>query len=364
MQNNFSFLVSKNASYHDISRVPIFGTYKNVEDQLTVALLHIIKVGGEELLQEIVATAGGQLNTSSMQVATQVPFVSDGTDKDERGCRCDGFIYHECGYRLYLESKITCNSINVQQLNSYRNISADCAQKIIFYVTPDESRPEELSRDELWINWEDLLELLCDYVKDEADDSILKVYVQNICLLYDMSVRNKIGSRRQKKVKIDREAEMMKLALQHIKKPDYSLVSDADEDVLIVGGSWGEPIALKYGFYSCQYGRTFLPTKYLAFYHNNRIKYLFRIEEGPRDIETLESAGIDPQYFEKEKPNYHDFAPEDKRNKFFRLQLVHIFNEEIKNDKMSKSGKRTAYIQNQCYTTIGKMLNAKVTSEL
>lgn len=299
MPDIFSYLIPKNADYHDISREPVFGTYKNAEDQLTVALLHIIKVGAEELLQEIVAAAGGQLNTSSMQVATQVPFVSDGTTKDERGCRCDGFIYHECGYRLYLESKIACNSINVGQLESYRAIKAGCLQKIILYVTPDESRPTALNQDELWINWEDLLELLRNYVTYESDDSVLKVYVQNICLLYDMSVRSKIGLRRKKRAKTDREAEMMKWAKENLRKPGYSLVSDADKDVLIIGGSWGEPIALKYGFYSCQYGRTFLPTKYLAFCHHNRIKFLFRIEEEPKDIDTLEVAGINPNILKR-----------------------------------------------------------------
>ena len=366
METN-SFLLPKNISNHDISNIPIFGTYKNREDQLTLALLHIIKVGGEELLQEIVALASVDLQTSEMQVTTQVPFVSDDEDKHERGCRVDGFIFHECGYHLYLETKITCNAINVDQLNSYRNISVGNIQKIILYVTPDENRPKELNQGEAWVNWEDLLDFLKKYTSDEHSNSLLKAYVENIILLYDQAVKPRIKKKSKKKnIQSDEEyeAELLKLAKKNLIKPISSLWNDDDEDVLIVGGRWGEPIALKYGFYACQPGRTFLPTRYMAFYHRNRIKYLFRIEEAPRDVETIEGLDIPSDYFIEKEPNYAKYTPEQKRRKFFKLQLIHIFQTTIKNDAISKTGKRTAYTQNQRYTTVRKILTASYTSDL
>jgi len=366
METN-SFLLPKNISNHDISNIPIFGTYKNREDQLTVALLHIIKVGGEELLQEIVGLAGIDLQTAEMQVTTQVSFVPDDKDKKERGCRVDGFIFHECGYSLYMETKITCNAINVEQLTSYRKISVGCMQKIILYVTPDEKRPKELDQNEAWVNWELLLDLLKEYIADEPSDSLLKVYVENIIMLYNLIV----GSKIIKKIKKNHtqsdeeyETELLKWAQKKTTKPRSQLWGDEDANVLIVGGKWGEPVALKYGFYACQPGRTFLSTRYLAFYHRNRIKYLFQIEEAPRDVETIEGLGISSSYFSEKEPNYENYSSEQKRRKFFKLQLVYIFQVPIKNNTLSKTGKRTAYTQNQRYTTIGKMLTASTTSDL
>lgn len=363
MSHNFSILIAHNVDRHDISRVPIFGTYKNAEDQLTVALLHIFKVGGEELLQEVVSLAGVDLQTAEMHVATQVPFISDDKEKDERGCRVDGFIYHECGYNLFMETKITVASINKDQLDSYRNIEVGCMQKVILYVTPHDNRPKELDQDEAWINWEDLLGFLDDYIKGEDSNSVLYVYVQNIFLLYDILVRSKATKIRKKKNTIDVEAELMQIAKSNLKTPVVPLENDKDEDVLVVGGRWGEPVALEYSFYACQPGRTFLPTRYMTFCHRNRIKFLFRIEGDPRDVHTLEGL-VSPDYFSNKEPNYGNYSDHQKSRKFFKLQLVHIFQEPIENDMMSKNGKRIAYTQNQRYTTIGKILNATKTSEL
>lgn len=57
------------------------------------------------------------------------------------------------------------------------------------------------------------------------------------------------------------------------------LYDDHENRVIIVGGRWGEPIALEYNFYACQGGRSFKNAKYLAFYYAQRIQYLFEIEK-------------------------------------------------------------------------------------
>lgn len=128
---------------------------------------------------------------------------------------------------------------------------------------------------------------------------------------------------------------------------------------------WGEKIAVRFDFYACQSARYFFPTKYLAFYYDNRIKYLFQIIGEPTDVIDLSEASlsIDIEYFSLYDKNY--MQSNDKSRELFKLRLVKIFEGEgIVNDNKDKNGRSCAFVQRQRYTIIERIVNAKYTSQL
>lgn len=128
--------------------------------------------------------------------------------------------------------------------------------------------------------------------------------------------------------------------------------------VIIVGGAYGENVALKYNFYACQNRRSFLPSRYLAFAYKNRIEHLFEIIGDSKDDINLKNEGIDESYFLDLDPNYHGLR------KFFKLKHCKTFDPVIINDNKDKNGNRCAFVQRQTYTTYESIMNARVTSEL
>lgn len=133
-----------------------------------------------------------------------------------------------------------------------------------------------------------------------------------------------------------------------------------EQSVIIVGGHFSENVALNYGFYACQPNRKFRPSKYLAFYHQNRIKYLFEIIGNVKEsVDIQKEPSVQKAYFSDFEPNY---KPEPR--KFFKLKLHTTFKKEIKNDKTDKNGKATAFVQGQTYTTFDKITKASKTSDL
>ena len=100
----------------------------------------------------------------------------------------------------------------------------------------------------------------------------------------------------------------------------------------------------------------------MSFYYNNRIKFLFEILEGPKDVEDLHQEGVVVEYFKYDK-NYD--RSDDKRCRLFKLRLVKEFEGDgIKNDSKDKNGKNCAFVQRNRYTTVGKIIKARTTSEL
>ena len=59
--------------------------------------------------------------------------------------------------------------------------------------------------------------------------------------------------------------------------------------VIIVGGHSAEGIAYQYHFYPCQPDRTFRDASYIAFYHQKRIIYVFKIKT-KLDVSSLEQV--------------------------------------------------------------------------
>lgn len=129
--------------------------------------------------------------------------------------------------------------------------------------------------------------------------------------------------------------------------------------MIVVGGSFGEDVALKYGFYACQNNRFFRKAKYMAFAYDNRIKYLFEIENGTskNNVDLSTESRIPSAYFQEKEPHYNH----ELRELFWLKKEADL---DIVNDTIDRRGRRTAFVQRQVYTTYDKIIEAKLTSEL
>ena len=354
-----------NLKCHLIDQYSIFGEYKQPENRVTCALLHIINYCGSEFIDKLIDAFGGDPVSSQPLVATQMllkrndQVVKSGNDQN---CCVDGIVACDYNFKIYIESKIKCKSINEDQLNAYRNVLTLNSNEYLLYITPDAEKPSPLDARDYWMNWDEINNLLEDFAKFK-NDNLLDFLVKQFQLLTQNLVGNKRNKINSNKEKVDLE----KRALQKLQ--DSTFVFDAsknsEEQVLIVGGRWGEKIAVEFEFYACQPNRYFFPTKYLAFYYDNRIKYLFEIIEEPRTIPDISDSklGIDKRYFNEYDKDYRN--SQNKAREFFKLRLVKVFKDDgIKNDQKDKNGRPCAFVQRQRYTTIQKIVNAEFTSQL
>lgn len=300
-----------------ILQTTIFGEYKKPEDRVTAALLHVIQIGGDLVIQKLF---GDIFDIPSNEI-TVVPHSNQGDSIP------DGELSCECNYHIYIESKIVPNAINTKQVTEHKKLSNPAMGNYLIYLTPDTKKPDALGFVE-WMSWETVIERLEDIVSCGIAYDLLKNLISQLILL----VRHTIYEKK------------------------YSM--SPKQSVIIVGGRWGEDVAVNYEFYACQPNRYFRDSKYIAFCHDNRIKYLFEIVEkiDSVDIRTLSSVRS-TDFFTK---TGYSSSP----NMYFKLKLHKTFNPEIINNKTDKNGKITAFVQKQTYTTYKKIMKAKTTMDL
>lgn len=320
----------------NISNQAIFGEYKNSEDKVTAALLQVLHYGGHGIVCSVFDDI--DLPSNEINVSPQV---------NEVNSRPDGAVSCDCKYKIYIESKIVCNALSSphgkSQIEANKKLASPNNAQWVIYITPDETIPQELEAvpEIIWTNWQTVVDRLKGYKTTETTDNLVIFLIDQFCMFVDHIVFKKRGSVSASGVSVS-DPEM-----------------DKDQRVIIVGGAWGEGVALDYGFYACQNGRFFLPAKYMAFYHKNRIQNLFEIIDGPKDGVILKPAEVGDKYLREKETNY-DGSP----RRFFKLKLHKEFNPVIENDTKDKNGKNCAFTYNQRYTTYDAIMKAKKTSEL
>ena len=314
-------------SLKSITDQSIFGEYKNAEDRLTAALLQVMHYGGHPLIAYLF---GDILDLPS----NDVNIIPQSVQNDSRP---DGEIRCNCQYQIFIENKIIPNAVNDRQLANHCKL-----------VNPDDTKPQKLellSGFVEWISWDNVSDVLEMFLSTNSNE-LLKFLIRQLILLIANTVKKKIKKTVKSKSQKDSH--------------DVEQILQPHETVIIVGGRWGENIASKYNFYACQENRFFLDASYIAFYHQNRIKELFRIIGKPiNSIDIHTCPEISKVYFSKEEPNYHP-----QKRKLFLLEHVHTFNPEISNDKVDKNGHSCAFVQRQTYTTYDRIMSATYTSEL
>lgn len=314
-----------------IEYISIFGEYKKQEDRVTAALLHVLNAGGQPIVERLFGDLF-DIPSNRINVITQ----------SYQGISIpDGEISCDCKYNIYIESKIVPNAIDKTQLENHLRLTNPAENRCLCYITPDLSIPKDLMGISAgWLSWKDVIDCLQGIIADGIADRLLFFLIEQLIQLIKHIV--------YKEISLDSQDYQ-----------SYKPISD-DERVIIVGGRWGEDVALRYGFYACQENRFFMPSKYIAFYHQNRIKYVFEIEEIKESVEISTIPYVaQSDYFTKKEVNY---IPQMRE--YMRLNLVHTCEPEILNDKVDKNGKPCAFIQGQTYTTYTKITTSTKTSQL
>jgi hypothetical protein len=309
----------------NISEQSVFGIYDQAENQVTTALLKIFEADENEtilnaMLQDI---DGTELPEKSLKIETQ-PENSEGKS------RPDGKLSCRYAFDIYIESKLGnlgTDKKTKNQLNEHCELLEEGRNVKLLYITKDNARPEILPKGVLWTNWKHLYEIINSVYDEEDIDPVLDYLINQFYLLLRTN----------------------------------KLYDDSQNRVIIVGGSWGEPVAKEYGFYACQPNRSFKDAKYLAFYNRRKIKYLFEIK-GERksnvDLRTLPEDLVSKRFFSEKDPNYSGMRC------YFKLELVKEFSPAIESDSIDRNGRRVAFVRNRVYTTYDKIMNAKKTSDL
>ena len=140
--------------------------------------------------------------------------------------------------------------------------------------------------------------------------------------------------------------------MQVVKKQDWDLNNDK---VLIVAASWAEPIAIKHRIYICQNNRNFQSSRYIAFYKDGRIKYIYEIVDVPYYNCTLDNTPILRTLDTLD-------IPEEPRQVIYIRPFLEV--DPIVNDTLDKNGKPCAFTPGNRYTTLDLIKTVKKTSEL
>lgn len=299
----------------------IFGSYNQTENRVTATLLQILKIGGTEFI--------GKLMNQIEEIDFPSSEINIVTQEREMHNVYDGMLDCNFAFRVLVESKIEIGKINKKQLDGLIKNAVNPTDYILF-ITPDNSKPQILETKErpiYWTNWKRINEILKEInTNQEPLNFLINEY--------------------------EKFLEFLKL---------LNVVSP-EQRVQIAAGSYGEPIALKFGFYACQNYRTIKESRYLAFYNNRGIHSLFEILGEPInncDLSKIDNNNV-KQYLIDYEPNY---SSRDKRQ-FYNLKLVDD-KLTIKHSGENKKGKKTAFTMGVFrYTTIDKLKSAKTTEDL
>jgi hypothetical protein len=163
--------------------------------------------------------------------------------------------------------------------------------------------------------------------------------------------------------------------------------NNIEDKVLLVGATIGINDYEKYSVFICPANRFSQPAHYMAFYHRGRIdrrvplilgimnratlsKYLNGPHIAPISKVTGESAELQARLQELvENMNSNKDWRIDEPQKIFFLtkeaddRTIYLPN-DIPNDKLSKSGKVTRFVQSQRYLSLAKLKLSNSTSDL
>ncbi|MBC8107474.1 MAG: hypothetical protein H7Z14_12850 [Anaerolineae bacterium] len=139
-------------------------------------------------------------------------------------------------------------------------------------------------------------------------------------------------------------------------------MTNADDIVLIVpAGRGAAKQAQLFDRYHCQNRGSFQPFQYIAFYERGNIEIYARVADPP-EHDVVMSARSDLRALTKHTQD-HNGNP-NQAHSLYRLLDVRRLDPAISNDSRTGDGREVAFVQNQRYTTLGRVLSARTTSEL
>ncbi len=310
----------------------IFSTYSKTENLITASILSVMQ---HLSLNRIERIFGSIMEDSDFEL---IKFKNQPSGQ-ESGVP-DALI--SGNFKILIETKIVKNAVKSKQLERHlKRLDKNNPAHILLVLTPDSKTPqaiEKIASDQLiWTSFSALDQAIEELFKDE------------------------------KEIISEREAFLLR-NLQIMMEENELFPMERDVLVIPARIAWRD-YALT-NAYVCQDKRTFQPSKYLAFYTNNRIyKFVPKIQK------IYESV-----VFEKNKHHGRlgtivntllekSFSIEGESYKVILLSSQSdketiVLDNEITNDLRSKNGRRVAFTQNQRYISLENLKNAKFTSEL
>jgi hypothetical protein len=331
----------------------LFSSYSQGENRITSTILAVFERLNSSVVEFILADLMEDSNIELLKYRNQAKAKSGESIPD-------GLITASFAY--YIETKIKPNSLKTNQLQNHikhleRELKIKDSRLIV--ITPDYKQPEVIKElDDERIYW-------CNF--DMLVDSFGKTFSNNDLLLSE------------------REAYLLQELKRLIENEPGLLTDNVKDRVLLIPARNAIEEYKLYGAYFCQPNRSFKPSYYLAFYHSNRIDRKIPTILGYIESIRLGSDEVDPADFKEVSGDkglltqkFHQLEKKLKEDNHIRLQddykimmlssmndpeTVNLDN-DIPNDKLSSSGKPTAFVQNQRYVSLEKLTEAKHTTDL
>jgi len=160
----------------NIAELSVFGEYRQVENRITAALLHIFKVGGEPLMRDVLSEIGVKLPSSDIEIFCQ---------HKENESIPDGHLESNFSFRLLIESKINKGgAINKQQLDNHKSTIRRDHNDFLLYITTHDEKPKELDNI-AWTNWLKLQTRLENYTSGQNSGELLEFLISNFRTLLE-----------------------------------------------------------------------------------------------------------------------------------------------------------------------------------
>jgi hypothetical protein len=249
----------------------------------------------------------------------------------------------QCSIRLLLETKTERNAVSLPQIKRHleRLDSATEAVAILIVLTPDDSRPEELDKlNESRVAWTSFA------ILDQAIDEMLDDKYEVVS---------------------EREAFLLR-SLQNMLSEEKLLSNPNDVVIVAARSAWDEYKDIH--AYVCQPNRPFQSVTRMGFYSKGVIYPLV-----PKITAIYDEVEIIRNHHKGELGKLVNRLIDERRrreNCRFKVLLLTAPDSEdtikldtpIPNNKVSKTGKNTAFTMGQRYVSIEKLSVAKSTSEL
>ena len=293
----------------------IFGEYKQPENRVTAAFLHVLRIGGDRLIYYLFKDKIVNFPDSSIDIQTQI--------KEDSGVN-DGTISCGFSFNIKIESKLT-DEINLEQLNKYLEDLAPNSNLV--YLVKSDKCSQELKKVP-YFTWTELDSMLDTYLNDFEIGDVEEYLIDQFRMMLE----------------------------------NLGLVDKYKDRVIVVAGTFGAKIAAEYHFYACQNHRYFKNAKYIAFYSNKEISSMYEIEDNyPKNDVYLRDENTSEQFFKE----YGKWYRETDKVEVFKLKGKNLISGKVIRHNMKNSNNRVgAYTQKHRYVSFKSIMNAKTTAEL
>jgi len=311
----------------------IFSTYSTGENRVTASLLAVLRSLSLDRMERLI---GNLLEQSDFKL---IRFVNQ-PSKGGSGIP-DALI--QSSIRLLLETKTARNAVSLPQIKRHleRLDQATEAVALLLVLTPDDSRPSEIDKlNDQRVVWTSFA------ILDQAIDEMLDDKYEVVS---------------------EREAFLLR-GLQEMLVADNLVANSKDVLIVAARSAWDE--YQEFHAYVCQPNRPFQSVTRMGFYSRGviypfvpKITAIYDEVEIARDHHKGELGKLVNRLIDEERR---------PKNGMFKVFLLSAPDSEdtikldvpIPNNKVSKTGKTTAFTMGHRYVSSDKLRVAKSTSEL